>query len=188
MDGYRIATAADCEAIRAIYAPYIEKTPISFETEVPTHEAFLERMKGITGVYPYLVYERGGEVLGYAYGSAYHERSAYRYSADLSIYLREDSHGQGVGKGLYTRLMALLREQGIRNVYAALWAANEESRRFHLSLGFREIGVFENAGYKLGQWHGVLWMEKQLLPYDVPPEPFRRFDELPAELIRKFLF
>ena len=187
MDEYRLASAQDCEAIRAIYAPYVEHTAISFETEVPSHEAFLARMRGIIGTYPYLVYTRGGQVLGYAYASPFHARAAYRYSADLSIYLREDCHGQGIGRGLYTRLLALLREQGVRNAYGLLWAGNEASRRFHHALGFRERGLLPNAGYKLGQWLDILWVEKQLLPYDLPPEPLRRFDELPAELIRRFL-
>jgi len=166
----RLATVEDAEAILDIYKTYIENTRVTFETEVPSVEAFRERMERITEHFPWLVCEINGQVVGYAYGSKHGERAAYRWSADLSVYVHEEFHRYGVGKALYTVLEELLRRQGYFTVYAGVSTPNPKSEAFHAALGFRNLGEFKNAGYKLGRWCGVSWYELVLNEYVTEPE------------------
>ena len=158
----RNAAPADAAALLAIYAPYITDTCVSFETEAPTVEEFAMRIAGIIKDYPYLVCEIGGQIVGYAYASRHRERAAYLYSADVSVYVAPEHHRRGVGRALYTRLFALLKEQGIRMTFAGVTLPNEGSVGLHRAFGFRSVGVYHNVGYKLGQWLDVLWLEKQI--------------------------
>lgn len=164
----RNATPADARAILDIYAPYVTDTSITFETEVPTIEEFMARMENIQKSYPYLVYEVDGVIVGYAYASKHRERAAYRYSADVSIYVEPSYHKQGIGKALYTKLFDMLRTQGIYTAYACITVPNDASIELHKSLGFTEVGVFHNDGYKLAKWHDVIWLEKALREYNNP--------------------
>ena len=104
----RIAEETDVPAILAIYAPYILRTTVTFEYEVPTEEAFLERFRAVTARYPWLVWEEDGQVLGYAHGSAPFERAAFRWSCEASVYLRPDARGRGIGRKLYGALEKIL--------------------------------------------------------------------------------
>jgi phosphinothricin acetyltransferase len=168
--GYTIRPASpdDAGAVLAIYAPYVTDTCISFETEVPAFDAFRQRMCGIMAGSPYYVCECGGVVVGFAYASKYSERRAYRYSADLTVYVAPGHHGRGVGRLLYERLIADLRERGIYTVYACVTAENTASLKFHTALGFTECGRFHNIGYKHGRWLDVVWLEKPIREYDTP--------------------
>src|SRR5699024_443574 len=109
----RTACEEDAEALLDIYAPYVEHTAVSFEYEVPSVEEFRERIRRIRERYPYLLAESGGEILGYAYASPFHERRAYDWAAETSIYLRRDRRRQGLGRRLYEALEEILRMQGI---------------------------------------------------------------------------
>lgn len=153
---------ADAARILAIYAPYVIDTDISFETEPPAPEAFAERIRGIQSAYPYLVCLVDGELAGYAYASKHHERAAYRYSVDVSIYVAPNFHRRGVGRALYLELFDRLKERGFYTAFAGITQPNEKSVGLHASLGFTEVGVFHRAGYKHGRWLDVLWMEKPL--------------------------
>jgi phosphinothricin acetyltransferase len=164
----RPASLSDAGAILRIYAPYITETCISFETEVPSLDTFRERMRGIMSEYPYYVCEHEGKIVGYAYASKYAERRAYRFSADLSVYIAKEYHGLGIGKRLYEVLIAELYRRGIYTVYACITAENTDSIKFHSALGFYEVGRFHNIGYKHGRWHDVVWLEKSLREYDNP--------------------
>ena len=93
----RTAGEEDAEALLDIYAPYVEHTAVSFEYEVPSVEEFRERIRRIRERYPYLLAESEGEILGYAYASPFHERRAYDWAAETSIYLRRDRRRQGLG-------------------------------------------------------------------------------------------
>ena len=164
----RPATSDDAGEIISIYAPYIRDTCITFETEVPTIMEFAARMENIINSYPYLICEANGCTAGYAYASKFHARAAYRYSAEASVYVSPEFHGKGIGKALYTRLLELLKEQGIYTVYAGVTLPNEKSVSLHKALGFTEVGIYHNAGYKLGKWLDVMWLEKPLRDYDDP--------------------
>jgi len=166
----RLATVEDAEAILEIYKTYIENTRVTFEVEVPTITAFRERMERITDRFPWIVCEIDGKIAGYAYGSKHGERAAYRWSADLSVYIHENYHRYGLGTALYTALLELLRKQGYFTVYAGVSTPNPKSEAFHTSFGFRNLGEFKNAGYKLGAWCGVSWYELVLNEYVSEPE------------------
>ena len=164
----RKATLDDISDILGIYAPYIIDTCISFETEVPTVEEFTTRIENIMKNYPYLVCEADNKIVGYAYASKHRERAAYKYSADVSVYVASEYQRQGVGKTLYSKLFELLREQGIYTIYAGVSLPNDKSVGLHKSLGFKDVGIYRNVGYKLGKWIDVLWLEKTLRNYDEP--------------------
>ena len=164
----RDAKPDDAKAILMIYAPYITDTCISFETEVPTTIEFTTRIENITKNYPYLVCEVDDKTVGFAYAARHRERAAYRYSADVSVYVSPEYQRQGIGSALYKQLFDLLREQKIYTVYAGITLPNDKSVGLHKFHGFDEIGVYKNVGYKFGRWLDVLWMEKQLRDYDDP--------------------
>jgi len=161
----RSAASGDTEAILKIYAPYITGTCITFETEVPSIGDFTTRIQNILISYPYLVCEADGRIIGYAYASRHRERAAYKYSADVSVYIAPEYQGFGIGKTLYAHLFELLWKQGIYTVFAGITLPNDKSVGLHKSLGFTEAGIFHNDGYKFSKWLDVLWMEKPLRDY-----------------------
>lgn len=164
----RMIEEKDIQAVLDIYKPYIETTAITFETEVPTYEEFVQRVNHKLEQFPWLVYEEEGKILGYAYASLMRERAAYSWDAELSVYLQEGNHGLGIGSKLYLVLEAILKEMNFVNLYGCITYPNEKSVRLHQKLGYKEIGIFHNSGYKLGSWHDVLWMEKQIRPWTTP--------------------
>ena len=166
----RFAKKEDADAVLRIYKTYITDTAVTFETEEPTVAAFEERMERITAVFPWLVCEIDGEIAGYAYASRHGERAAYRWSADLSVYIDERYHRCGIATALYEALLAILRKQGYYTVYAGVSTPNPESEAFHTAFGFRNVGVFQNVGYKLGAWRGVTWYELPIKEYAEFPE------------------
>lgn len=180
----RAASASDIPAILEIYAPYVEKTAYSFEYTVPTLAAFTERFHAITAQFPWLVYERDGVLLGYAYASAPFTRAAFRWCSEASVYLAPAARRQGIGRKLYAALEEILRFQGYQTVYALVTSANSASLAFHEVLGYRTVGQFPACGFKLGAWHGMIWMEKRLKAVETPmyaPHPWQ-------ELVQKHNF
>lgn len=186
MNQIRLATAADIEAIRSIYAPYVEQTTFTFEYEVPTCEEFARRMKDLSA-YPWLVYEKEGRVVGYAYGSPFNERAAYGWTADLSVYLEMGQQGGGMGRKLYQCLMRLLQLQGVRNVYGIVTDPNPVSFRFHQKLGFEQKGHFEHIGFKHGRWLNVDFMSKDIAPAASAPAPVVPFFQLEKKAVEAVL-
>lgn len=187
----RLATVRDVPEMLELYRPYIENTAITFEYEVPTPEQFLERFLNISALCPWLVWEENGEILGYAYGAPAFERKAYAWCADLSVYLKKEARGRGIGKALYAKLEQLLEAQGYRVLYALVTTANAPSVAFHQAVGYRIVADFPHCGWKLGQWYGVIWLQKDVGPDTAPvdfPLPFselRRRDGSCAELEKK---
>ena len=169
----RDAVLADVPVILDIYRPYVLETAVSFEYEVPTPEAFRTRFLDITKEFPWLVWEEDGEILGYAYGSRAFERAAYQWDADLSIYLRRDCRGKGIGRQLYTALERRLHALGYFNLYGLVTSANEASCAFHRAMGYREAGRLEKTGFKHGQWYGLIWFEKRIREGDPLASPAR---------------
>lgn len=162
----RPASASDAAAIAAIYRLYVTETVISFEADPPDATTMAARMGGRPSL-PWLVAERDGRVVGYAYASAHRERAAYRWAADVSVYLDPDERGRGTGRALYGELLALLRDLGYVTVYAGITLPNPASVGLHESVGFRPVGVYRGVGYKHGRWHDVGWWRLALV--DPPP-------------------
>lgn len=167
----RLATECDAEEIASIYAPNVTDTIISFESEPPTADEMRRRIEGTLKQYPWLVCERRGRVLGYAYAAAHGSRAAYRWSVDVSVYVREEAHRTGVGRALYTSLFAALDFQGFYNAYAGATLPNPASVGLHESVGFRPVGVYRGVGYKLGAWHDVGWWHLPLRERVAEPDP-----------------
>jgi L-amino acid N-acyltransferase YncA len=161
---FRDATAADLPAMAAIYAHHVLHGTGTFE-EVPPDEAEMaNRLARVQGHgWAWLVAEDGGEVKGYAYYAALRDRSAYRFSAEDSIYVRDDVRGQGVGKALVAALLQRAEAAGFRQMYAVVGdSENVGSIGLHLSLGFRQVGLLRAAGLKFGRWVDVVYLQRSL--------------------------
>lgn len=172
-DVIRFAALNDAARILEIYAPYITETTISFEYDVPTLPEFTDRMAGIMAKYPYIVYERGGVVVGYAYASPYNARTAYDYTVDLSVYVDKAYCGQQIGEALYAAVLDVLQRQGFYSAWACITADNHNSVKFHERMGFTYAGLHPATGYKFGQWLGVHWYYKMLNAPQGKPAPIK---------------
>ena len=171
----RPASEADAQALLDIYTPYVTDTAITFEYEVPSLEEFCGRVRSTLQRWPYLAAARGGEILGYAYASAFHPRAAYGWAAETTVYIRTDCRGEGIGRRLYTKLEEILAAQGILNTNACIAYPNPGSIAFHQKLGYETAAHFHRCGYKLGQWYDMVWMEKMLGDHKNPPSPVLPF-------------
>lgn len=163
----RPATIHDAESILNVYSHYVKNTAISFEYEVPTLDEFTTRIENRLGKYPYLVAEQNGRIIGYAYGSRFHERAAFNWCAEVSIYVDVNTRKCGVGRMLYEALEHKLEEQGIINLYASIAYAdvedeylNNNSAQFHAHMGYKQVARFHKCGYKFNRWYDMIWMEK----------------------------
>lgn len=185
----RAATTADAEQLLAIYAPYVSKTAITFEYETPSLAAFQERIENTLKRYPYIVAEKNGEILGYAYTGAFVGRAAYDWAAEVSIYLKESRRGIGLGRKLYGALEELSKAQHILNLNACIGYPEHEdtyltrnSVQFHAHLGYAIVGRFHKCGYKFGTWYDMVWMEKLLGEHPDVPAPLIPFPELRGKM------
>lgn len=171
----RCANRHDAIAIAGIYAPYVDETPISLEMMPPTSEQISERMAQLSQAYPWLVYDIDGAVKGYAYAGPHSERGGYRWSANASVYVSRDCHRQGIGRALYRCLLAILRKQGFHAVFGGITLPNAASVGLHESCGFAPVGIYREAGFKLGAWWDVGWWGRVLghaARDPMPPRPF----------------
>ncbi|MGH2717310.1 MAG: GNAT family N-acetyltransferase [Actinomycetota bacterium] len=193
----RLASEADAPGVAAIYAPIVARTPISFEIDPPTVEEIAARIGGVLPAHPWLVAEAGerpgersgaGEqVAGFAYARPYHPRAAYRWSVETSLYVAERHRGEGFGRVLYQALFALLAAQGFRQAIAGSVVPNPPSIALHESCGFVSLGVQRRIRWKLGAWHDVVWMQKEIIGGDSPPEAPVPVDQLPESVVAQAL-
>jgi L-amino acid N-acyltransferase YncA len=176
MEPVAIRSAAprrDAAACVAIYAPHVEAGATSFEQEPPSAERFGERITAIAATYPWLVAEREGEVVGYAYACPHRERPAYRWAVEVSVYVATREWGRGHGRALYRELIERLRAQRFQVACAGITLPNEASVALHESVGFVPVGVYRRIGWKDGAWRDVGWWQLELQPAGdgPPPEP-----------------
>ena len=187
----RSATPEDAGELLQIYDYYVRETAITYEYETPSLEEFRGRIERTLEKYPYLVIagnspdDRNGNILGYAYASAFHEREAYKWCVELSVYLDKDLRRQGLGRKLYSELERQLKEMGFLNLNACIAMPDEEdehltlaSIRFHEKMGFTMVGEFHKCGFKFGKWYNMVWMEKIIGEHN----------STPPELVAKHLF
>lgn len=165
----RVATPADAAALLQIYKPYVEKTAITFEWEVPTLEEFTNRIQTTLKKFPYIVAEQNGQPVGYAYASPFKSRAAYQWAIETSIYVAMDHHKMGIGKALLLKLEELLAAQGVLNSNACIACPSVEdeyltknSVLFHEKMGYHLVGEFHQCGFKFNRWYNMVWMEKML--------------------------
>jgi phosphinothricin acetyltransferase len=162
----RPVTAGDAGAVAGIYAPIVRDTAISFELEPPDADVISERIVTLTATHPWLVLDIDGEVCGYAYGGPFKDRPAYRWSVETTIYLGEGIRGRGLGRVLYSALIDELIGAGFASAFAGITRPNPASETLHRAAGYRMIGVFPRAGFKLGEWHDVGWWHRPLADID----------------------
>ena len=180
----RLATTHDAAAVAAIYAPYVERTAISFEAEPPTPAEMASRIAATLPARPFLLAEDHDQeetlALGYAYAGQHSARAAYAWSVDVSVYVAEAAHRRGVGRALYRALFAVLERQGYRQAFAGIALPNPGSEALHEAMGFRLIGVHRASGWKHGRWHDVAWLQRPLTEgaETEPPGPIASLDDL----------
>jgi len=168
----RLVSEEDSVPMLEIYAPYITDTSITFECEVPPVQEFAKRVRSISEIYPWIVCQIDGCLAGYAYASQHHERVAYQWSANLSVYIKNEYQRKGLARVLYTTLFELLGHLGYFSGLAGITHPNSKSEGFHSNFGFKQVGIFHNVGYKLGQWRDVAWYEMAIKePSQEPPDP-----------------
>ncbi len=178
MNPIRIAGPADAPQIAGIYAPIVAGSAISFEVEPPSPAEIGRRIAAVLELAPWLVWEEGGQLAGYAYASRHRERAAYRWCVDVRVYVREGRRRGGLGRALYRSLFALLRLQGFHAAHAGITLPNPASVGLHESLGFVPVGVYRKVGFKGGAWHDVGWWQLELRERRGPPAPLLPMDEL----------
>jgi L-amino acid N-acyltransferase YncA len=162
----------DADAIAAIYAPHVLEGIASFEVDPPSIAEMSRRIEVSTRTHPWLVAERDGAVAGYAYASRHHARAAYRWAADVAVYVGAQHQRAGVGRELYAALLPLLVRQRLQIACAGVSLPNAASVGFHESFGFEPVGVYRQVGYKLGAWYDVGWWQLRLAgPTGEPEEP-----------------
>lgn len=166
----RNATLEDAAQLLKIYSYYVTATAISFEYAPPTLDEFTNRISRTLKNYPYLVAELDGQIVGYAYAGSFVGREAYRFSAELTIYLDKDFRGRGIGKKIYSALENELNLRGVKNLYACVAYPEVEDKyltfasvKFHERLGFKICGKFTGCGYKFNRRYSMVWLEKILL-------------------------
>ncbi|MDD2712194.1 MAG: GNAT family N-acetyltransferase [Simplicispira sp.] len=154
----------DLAAITAIYAHHVLHGSGTFEIDPPTAaDMAVRRAEVLVRGLPWLVAERGGAVLGFAYANWFKPRPAFRFSAEDSVYVADSARSQGVGRALLAQLAVEAQAAGVRKLLAVIGdSANAGSIGLHRALGFSEIGVVRSAGWKLGAWRDLVLMEKSL--------------------------
>lgn len=171
--------ARDADACAAIYAPYVTDSAATFDESPPSAAELAERIERLNRTHAFLVCERDGRVAGYAYAGPHRPRAAYRWAADVSVYVDAEFHRAGVGRELYDALLERLRAQRFRVVCAGITLPNPGSVGLHESFGFEQIGLWRAIGWKAGAWRDVAWFQLQLAAQEdgaAPPEPL---SELP---------
>jgi L-amino acid N-acyltransferase YncA len=161
----RDAAPGDIPAITAIYAHHVRHGTGTFEEEPPAEADIAARVVKVQADgFAWLVAEdEAGQILGYGYFAPFRPRSAYRFTAENSVYVRDDIRGQGVGKAVVAELLRRAEAKGIRQMVAVIGdSENVGSIGLHLSLGFRQAGVLKAVGMKFGRWVDVVQMQKAL--------------------------
>lgn len=160
----RDATADDAPALAAIYGHHVLHGFGTFEEVPPSPEEMAARRAAVAekGL-PYLVAERDGRLLGFAYAGPFRPRAAYRYTVEDSVYIHPDAIGQGVGRTLLAEVLSRCEALGVRQVVAVVGdSGNAASLALHRSLGFEQKGVGRSFGFKHGRWVDIVWMQKAL--------------------------
>ncbi len=156
----KVNTAQDAAAVAEIYNYYIINTHQTFETDSLDAEEMKRRIEEITEKYPYFVAEdEDGVVCGYAYAAQFKMRHAYEYSAEVSVYVKNEAKQKGIGTQLYKKLFDELAETNIHALIAGISLPNDASVIFHEKFGFAKVAHFRQVGYKLGRWVDVGYWE-----------------------------
>jgi L-amino acid N-acyltransferase YncA len=158
----RTVQPGDAVEIAAIYNTYIVDSIITFETEKVSEAEMLQRIQKVILLYDWLVLIENGMLVGYAYYTSFRERKAYEHTVESTIYLKKGSFGKGMGSTLYLALLERIKRKGYREVIGVIALPNPESIGFHEKLGFQEMGVLKNVGFKFDTYLDVAFYQKTL--------------------------
>jgi L-amino acid N-acyltransferase YncA len=161
----RTATAGDAPAFAAIYAPYVLRSPISFEEVAPSDDEMARRVTTVLAYAPWLCAIVDDAIVGYAYASRHAERAGYRWAIDVSVYIDERFHRRGIGRTLYNELLPIVERLNYRRAYAGVTLPNEGSVALHRAFGFELVGIYKNVGWKQGKWYDVGWYGRDIGTY-----------------------
>ena len=151
----RYVQSADAAHITLIYNYYIENTAISFETCPLSTEGICDRITQISEKYPYFIYEIDGRVVGNCFASQWKKRDAYRNTVESTVYVDIAFQGRGIGRALMGRLIEELKIRSFHAIIACITIPNPASTTLHEKLGFRQVSVFREVGYKFDRWLDV---------------------------------
>ena len=155
-DFIRPAEVTDAAAIAAIYNHYVEHTAISFEEQaVPVDEMASRISTVLQQGLPYLVAVHDDDVVGYCYATPWKARAAYRYSVEVTVYLKPSAQGRGLGYALYQQLFAALKAAGFHAALGGIVQPNAGSVALHEKCGMTQVALLPDIGFKFGQWHSV---------------------------------
>jgi phosphinothricin acetyltransferase len=158
----RPVTPKDAPAIAAIYNHYVRETTVTFEETDVADAEMAGRLAAASDIHPWLVGERDGAVIGYAYARKYHERAAYRQTVETAIYLDHRRHGAGAGTALYRALLAALPRGKVHALIGSIALPNPASVRLHEKFGFRRAADYPQIGFKFGRWIDVVGFHRLL--------------------------
>ena len=159
----RETTEGDLEAIAAIHTHYVAETVITFDVEPLPVDGWRKKWRSAREAdQPWYVSEQGGEVVGFAYSGSFRPKAAYHPTVETTIYLAQGAAGRGIGRSLYSDMLAEAARRGFHLAVAGITLPNEASVRLHEGLGFTEVGVFTEVGHKLGEWRDVGWWQRRL--------------------------
>jgi len=159
----RAAASADAEAVAAIYNHFVLRTIVTFEEEPVSPTEIARRMDDVREAsLPWLVAERAGAVVGYAYATAWRVRRGYRYSTEVTVYVAPAAGGLGIGSLLYADLIPALEERGIHTAMGGIALPNDASVALHEKFGFKKVAHFEQVGVKFDRWIDVGYWQRIL--------------------------
>lgn len=167
----RQAEIRDAEGICGIYNYYVVNTNATFEERPVSVGDMRDRIREAAGSFPWLVFEKNGEIAGYALASEWKTRSAYRHSVESSVFVSPLLTGRGIGSRLYERLLAALRERSVHAVMGGIALPNPESVALHEKWGFVKVAQFKEIGRKFDRWLDVGYWQLILsrAGLDAPP-------------------
>ncbi len=173
MPAVRPARREDLPAILAISNQAALTTPANFAVEPESLESWQRDWDATHEMFPWCVAVDDGDVMvGFARASPWKGRCAYLWSAETTVYVKPEHHGQGLGRALYRQLIDTLAAQGYRTLMGGITMPNDASVRLHESFGFRKVALLERVGWKFDRWHDVGYWELQL-GGDEPPAALR---------------
>ncbi|MEP6786861.1 MAG: arsinothricin resistance N-acetyltransferase ArsN1 family B [Acidobacteriota bacterium] len=153
----------DAPAVVSIYNHYIANSHATFEVEPIDANEMVYRIGEIqANDYPFLVYEDEGEVVGFAYANRYKARPAYRHSVEVSVYIRDDTAGKGIGTLLYEQLFSELKNGDLHAMIAGISLPNDASVKLHEKFGFEKVAHFREVGRKFDRWIDVGYWQRLL--------------------------
>ncbi len=149
----------DAQQLVNIYNYYVLNSIVTFDDIPFSKTTFENKIKTISPQFPFYVYEKNNEILGYAYASKWRQKPAYKCTVESTIYLKHDAIGKKIGTKLYSYLLAELKQQNYNSIIGGLSLPNNASIKLHENLGFKKVAHFKEVGLKFNKWVDVAFWQ-----------------------------